>query len=44
MIKKGYFYPCGRDKNFRPMLVYNATLIDLKDFDLSLKATCFVLE
>ncbi len=26
------------------MLVYNATLIDLKDFDNSLKATCFVLE
>jgi hypothetical protein len=24
--------------------VYNATQIDLKDFDLSLKATCFVLE
>jgi hypothetical protein len=26
------------------MLVYNATMIDLKDFDASLKATCFVLE
>ncbi len=25
-------------------MVYNATQIDLKDFDLSLKATCFVLE
>jgi hypothetical protein len=25
-------------------LIYNATQIDLKDFDLSLKATCFVLE
>lgn len=42
--RKGYFYPCGRDKQFRPMLVYNAALIDLKDFDNSLKATCFVLE
>lgn len=43
LIKKGYFYPCGRDKHFRPILVYNATLIDLKDFDTSLKATCFTL-
>ena len=42
--KKGYFYPCGRDFHFRPILVYDATKIDLKDFDLSLKATCFVLE
>lgn len=41
--KRGYFYPCGRDFHFRPMLVYNAPLIDFKDFDTSLKATCFVL-
>lgn len=38
------FYPCGRDKNFRPILVFNAKKIDLKDFENSLKATIFVHE
>lgn len=38
------FYPCGRDKNFRPILVYNCKKIDLKDFETSLKATIFVHE
>lgn len=38
------FYPCGRDKNFRPILVFNAKKIDLKDFERSLKATLFVHE
>ena len=37
-------YPCGRDKNFRPIVVYNALLIDLKDIDASVKATVFALE
>jgi len=38
------FYPCGRDKNFRPILVFNAKKIDMKDFEKSLKATVFVHE
>ena len=38
------FYPCGRDKNFRPILVFNAKKIDLKDVEKSLKATVFVHE
>lgn len=38
------FYPCGRDKNFRPILVFNAKKIDMKDFEASLKATIFVHE
>jgi hypothetical protein len=37
-------YPCGRDKYFRPIVVYNAPLIDFKDFELSLNATVFALE
>jgi hypothetical protein len=37
-------YPCGRDKNFRPILVLNAKKIDLKDYENSLKATIFVHE
>lgn len=31
LIKSGFFYPTGRDKNFRPILVFNAKLIDFKD-------------
>lgn len=44
MQNTGMFYPCGRDKNFRPILVFNAKKIDLKDFESSLKATIFVHE
>lgn len=44
LINNGMFYPCGRDKNFRPILVFNAKKIDLKDFENSLKATIFVHE
>lgn len=40
----GMFYPCGRDKHFRPILVYNCKKIDLKDIENSLKATIFVHE
>jgi hypothetical protein len=36
------FYISGRDKNFRPILVFNAKKIDLKDFEASLKATIFI--
>lgn len=36
------FYPCGRDKFFRPILVYNCKKIDLKDIETSIKATVFV--
>ena len=38
------FYPCGRDKYFRPILVFNAKKIDLKDYENSLKAAIFVHE
>lgn len=38
------FYPCGRDKNFRPVLVFNAKRIDMKDFEKSFKAMVFAHE
>ena len=38
------FYVCGRDKNFRPILVFNAKRIDMKDFEKSFKATILVHE
>ena len=44
MQKKGYFYPCGRDKNFRPILVFNATLFDPKDIEGATLATIYVHE
>ena len=44
MQNGGMFYPCGRDKNFRPILVVNAKNIDLKDFEASLKTAIFVHE
>jgi hypothetical protein len=44
MQKKGYFYPVGRDKNFRPIIVFNATLFDVKDIETATLATIFVHE
>jgi hypothetical protein len=38
------FYPCGRDRFFRPVLVYNCKKIDLKNIENSLKATILVHE
>lgn len=39
---KGFFYPCGRDKLFRPILVFNCKLIDWKNVEENVKATVFV--
>ena len=44
MQKKGYFYPCGRDRYFRPVLVFNATLFNPKDLDTPTLATIFTHE
>ena len=44
MQKKGYFYPCGRDKNFRPILVFNATLFNPKDMETPTLSTIFTHE
>ena len=44
MQNKGFFYPCGRDKNFRPILVINATLFNEKEMDIAFKATLYVHE
>ena len=44
MQKNGLFYPCGRDKNFRPILVFNATMIDFKDVESGVLATILVHE
>jgi hypothetical protein len=44
MQNKGFFYPCGRDKNFRPILVFNAKMIDFNDVEVGIMATCFVHE
>ena len=42
--RSGFFYPCGRDKNFRPILVFNATLVDFKDVETGVLATIYVHE
>ena len=34
----------GRDKNFRPIIVFNMEKIDFKDADLNLRAIVFVQE
>lgn len=39
---KGFFYPVGRDKYFRPILVFNAKLINWKNVQENVKATVFV--
>ena len=44
MQKKGYFYPCGRDRNFRPILVFNATLFNPKDLETPTLSTIFTHE
>ena len=44
MQKKGYFYPCGRDRNFRPILVFNATLFNPKDMETPTLSTIFTHE
>lgn len=31
LLKSGFFYTVGRDFCFRPILVFNAKLIDFKD-------------
>ena len=31
--KTGFYYPCGRDKNFRPILVFKVVLFDAKNID-----------
>lgn len=38
------FYISGRDRFFRPVLVFNAKKIDMKDFEKSLKATILTQE
>lgn len=42
--KAGFFYASGRDRNFRPVLVFNAKKIDMKDFEKSFKATVLIHE
>lgn len=42
--KNGVFYASGRDRNFRPVLVFNAKKIDMKDFEKSFKATVLIHE
>ena len=44
MQKKGFFYPVGRDKNFRPIIVFNSTLFDVKDIETATRATIFLHE
>ena len=42
--KSGFFYPCGRDRNFRPVLVFNVKLIDFNDVETGVHAACYVHE
>lgn len=44
MQNSGFFYPTGRDRQFRPVLVFNAKLIDFNDVETGIRATCFVHE
>lgn len=40
----GFFYVCGRDRSFRPAIVFNLKRIDLTDVDAVLRAIIFVQE
>lgn len=42
--KSGFFYPVGRDFCFRPILVFNAKLIDFKDVESGIHASVYVHE
>lgn len=44
LINSGMFYISGVDKNFRPVLVFNAKKIDIKDIEKSFKASILLHE
>jgi len=44
LLKSGIFYTCGRDVNFRPILVFNLKLIDFKKNDLNMRTVIYVQE
>lgn len=44
MIRSGMIYPCGTDKNFRPIFVFTVKKVDLKDTEKSFKACIFAHE
>jgi hypothetical protein len=44
MQNSGFFYVCGRDRHFRPTMVFNLTKGDFNDVDSLLKAIVFVQE
>lgn len=44
LIDAGFFYICGRDKHFRPTMVFNLPKADLKDTEAVLRAVVFVQE
>jgi hypothetical protein len=42
--KTGFYYPCGRDRHFRPILVFKVLLFDAKNLDAFFDAIVYTQE
>lgn len=43
-MDKGYFYISGRDRQFRPIIVFDMKQIDMKNADNNLRTIVFIQE
>lgn len=44
LIDSGFFYICGRDRNFKPTIVFNLPKADLTDTEAVLRGIVYVQE
>lgn len=44
LVDRGFFYIAGRDRLFRPIIVFNMSKIDFKEAETNLKSIVYVQE